>query len=207
MADDHRIETIEQLCQRMGEPNPVVAAKVNDHLDDFARDFIAHSPFLVLSTADAEGRQDASPKGDGPGFVAVQDDKTVLIPDRKGNKLLYGLKNILANPHVGLLFLIPGTEETLRVNGRAELTTDPAILSALQARGQDALLAVRVTVDECFFHCAKAFRRSNLWKSETWKPHEVSLGAMMARRLGRDGDAEVIRNIDAAIETDYRENL
>ena len=207
MADEHRIDSVEQLCERMGEPNPVVAQKVNDFLDDFARDFIAHSPFLVLSTADASGRQDASPKGDGPGFVAVQDDKTLLIPDRKGNKLLFGLKNVLENPHVGILFLIPGTEETLRVNGRAELTVDPEVLSSLQARGQDAPLAIRVHVDECFFHCAKAFRRSKLWKSETWKPQEVSLGAMMARRLGRDGDAEVIRNIDAAIETDYRENL
>jgi len=160
VGDAHRIETRERLRERMGHPSEFTAGKVDDFVNDFARDFIAASPFLVLSTADAEGRQDASPKGDAPGFVAVEDEKTVVIPDRKGNKLLYGLENILENPHVGLLFLVPGTEETLRINGRAELTEDPALLARLAARGQDALLAVRVTVDECFFHCAKAFRRS-----------------------------------------------
>ncbi len=207
MGDAHRIESVERLRERMGQPSEFVTGKVNDFVDDFAREFIARSPFLVLSTADAEGRQDASPKGDGPGFVAIEDEKTLLIPDRKGNKLLYGLENILANPHVGLLFLIPGTEETLRINGRAELTEDPEVLRRLEARGQDALLAIRVTVDECFFHCAKAFRRSSLWKPETWKPHEVSFGAMFARRIGRDGDAELVSNVDAAVETDYREEL
>jgi PPOX class probable FMN-dependent enzyme len=207
MGDAHRIETIEQLRERMGQPNDFVKGKVNDFVDDFASDFIARSPFLVLSTADGDGHQDASPKGDVAGFVAIQDEKTLLIPDRKGNKLLYGLENILANPHVGLLFLIPGTEETLRINGRAELTQDPEILSQLAARGQDALLAIRVAVDECFFHCAKAFRRSSLWKPETWQPHKVSLGAMFARRIDRGDDQELIENVDAAIESNYREEL
>jgi PPOX class probable FMN-dependent enzyme len=207
MGDAHRIESIEQLRERMGQPNDFVKGKVDDFVNDFAREFIARSPFLVLSTADAEGRQDASPKGDVAGFVAVRGEKTLLIPDRKGNKLLYGLENMLANPHVGLLFLIPGTEETLRINGRAELTGDPEILGQLAARGQDALLAIRVTVDECFFHCAKAFRRSALWKPDTWQPHKVSLGAHFARRIDRDGDQELIDNVDAAIETNYREEL
>lgn len=207
MGDTHRIESAEQLRARMGQPSEFVKGKVNDFVDDFAREYIARSPFLVLSTADAEGRQDASPKGDVAGFVSVQDEKTLLIPDRKGNKLLYGLENILANAHVGLLFLIPGTEETLRINGRAELTEDPEILNQLAARGQDALLAIRVSVDECFFHCAKAFRRSALWKPDTWQPHEVSLGAMFARRIDRDGDTELIDSVDAAIERNYREEL
>lgn len=207
MGDVHRIETAERLRERMGHPSEFVTGKVSDRLDDFARDYIARSPFLVLSTASADGQQDASPKGDGPGFVAVEDDETLLIPDRKGNKLLYGLENILENPHVALLFLIPGTEETLRVNGRAELTEDPEILSRLAARGQDALLAIRVHVDECFFHCAKAFRRSQLWKPDTWRPHRVSSGAMFARRIGRDGDRELIEKVDAAIEKNYREEL
>jgi len=207
MGDAHGIETLEQLRVRMGEPSEFVAGKVNDFVDDFGREFIARAPFLVLSTADAEGRQDVSPKGDAPGFVTVADERTLLIPDRKGNKLLYGLANILSNPRVGLLFLIPGTEETLRVNGRAELTEDPEILKALAARGQDALLAIRVHVDECFFHCAKAFRRSALWKPETWQPHKVSFGAQFAKRIDRAGDAELIENIDKAVETDYREEL
>ena len=207
MADPHRIENLAQLRERMGEPSPATAAKVEGKLDDFARDFIARSPFLVLSTADVEGRMDASPKGDAEGFVAVADDHTLLIPDRKGNKLLMGLENILANPQVGLIFLIPSCEETLRVNGRAEITTDPEVLSLLAARGQDALVAIRVTVDEAFFHCAKAFRRSALWKPETWKPHKVSFGEIFARKIDRASDKEIIDNVDAAIEQDYTENL
>ena len=207
MSDPHRIETLEQLRERMGEFSPATAAKVESKLDDFAREFIARSPFLILSTADARGRQDASPKGDGEGFVAVADEATLLIPDRKGNKLLMGLENILENPHVGLIFLVPSCEETLRVNGRAEITADPEVLSQLAARGQDALLAIRVTVDEVFFHCAKAFRRSALWKPETWKPHKVSFGEMFAAKIARKGDREVIDGVDAAIEQDYRENL
>jgi uncharacterized protein len=207
MGESHRIETVERLRERMGHPSAVVAGKVDDFLNDFARAYIAASPFLVLSTADAEGRQDTSPKGDAPGFVAVEDEKTLLIPDRKGNKLLYGLENLLANPHVGLLFLVPGTEETLRVNGRAELTDDPAVLARLAARGQDALVAIRVTVDECFFHCAKAFRRSSLWKPETWRPTKVSFGAQFARKIGRGTDAELIEKVDAGIEQNYRDEL
>jgi PPOX class probable FMN-dependent enzyme len=207
MGDPHRIDTTERLRERMGQPNDFVKGKVDDFVNDFAREYIAASPFLVLSTANAEGRQDASPKGDLPGFVAVLDERTLAIPDRKGNKLLFGLENILENPSVGLLFLIPGTEETLRVNGRAELTEDPELLSQLAARGQDALLVIRVTVEECFFHCAKAFRRSSLWKPDTWQPHKVSLGAHFARRIGRDGEPELIENVDAAIEKNYREEL
>ncbi len=207
MSDPHRIETVEQLRERMGSASPVTPAKVESKLDDFARDFIARSPFLILSTADAEGRQDASPKGDAEGFVSVVDETTLLIPDRKGNKLLMGLENILQNPRVGLIFLVPGCEETLRVNGRAEITADPELLGALAARGQDALVAIRVTTDEVFFHCAKAFRRSALWKPETWTPHKVSFGEIFAKRLAREGDREVVQNIDAAIEQDYRENL
>lgn len=207
MSDMHRIETLEQLRERMGAPSPVTAAKVEAKLDELARDFVSRSPFLILATADAGGRQDASPKGDHAGFVAVADDATLLIPDRKGNKLLMGLENILQNPKVGLIFLVPGCEETLRVNGRAEITADPELLAALAARGQDALVAIRVTVEEVFFHCAKAFRRSALWKPETWKPHKVSFGEVIAKRLAREGDRELIENVDAAIEQDYRDNL
>jgi PPOX class probable FMN-dependent enzyme len=207
MTDVHRIETTEQLRALMGEASPATAAKVSDQLDEFARDFIAKSPFLVLSTASVDGNQDASPKGDAPGFVAVLDDRTVVIPDRKGNKLLYGLENIIANPRVGLLFMVPGCEETLRLNGRAQISTDPALLSSLEARGQDALVAIRVEIDEVFFHCAKAFRRSSLWKPETWKPHTVSFGKIFAAKMSRPDDAEIVGPIDAAIERDYEENL
>jgi PPOX class probable FMN-dependent enzyme len=205
-VDPHRIGSVEALRAVVGPNIPGLQLKVQDHLDEFARDFVARAPFLVLSTADAEGRQDASPKGDGPGFVLLEDERTLVIPDRPGNKLVFGLQNILANPHVGLLFLIPGTNETLRVAGRAELTRDPALLERLSARGKPAVLAIRVHVEECFFHCAKAFIRSELWKPERWPERlRISFGRMLARKAG--GDEKMADAVDAAVEQDYRTNL
>jgi PPOX class probable FMN-dependent enzyme len=203
---DHRIESVEQLRELLGHASPGLAAKNIDHLNRYARDFLARSPFLVLSTASATGAQDASPKGDAPGFVAIEDDRHIVIPDRPGNKLAYGLENILENPSVGVLFLIPGTPETLRINGRAEITKDPELLGSLAARGRPAVLGIRVSVEECFFHCAKAFLRSKLWKPEDWgERHQVSFGRMFAEQA--NADAEAAKSIDAAIEADYRENL
>ena len=203
---NHVIETVEDLHSVVGKPFPGLAEKNIDHVDGFARDFIARSPFVVLSTSDDKGRVDASPKGDAPGFVSVVDDHTVVIPDRPGNRLAYGHNNILVNPHVGLLFLIPETPETLRINGKAELTTEPALLEALAARGKPAVLAIRITVEECFFHCGKAFIRSDLWAPEKWQGrHRVSFGEMFAAQ--RNQDADVAASIDQAIEVDYRDNL
>jgi uncharacterized protein len=160
----------------------------------------------MLATSDREGRPDVSPKGDGPGFVAVEDDRTLLIPERKGNKLIQGLQNILATGRVALVFLVPGTEETLRVHGRAELTADPAVLARLTERGQPALLAIRVHVEQAFLHCAKAFKRSKLWQPDTWPENlRVSFGGMFAKRLG--AGADVAEKIDAAIEENYRTEL
>lgn len=202
----HTIQSVEQLREVLGQPMVGLSEKNVDHLDRFARDFLERCPFLVLSTASAGGAQDASPKGDGPGFVLVEDDHHVVIPDRPGNKLAYGLENILENPHVGILFLIPGTPETLRINGTAEITRDPELLARLAARGRPAVLAIRVTIEESFFHCAKAFIRSKLWKPEQWgEKHKVSFGEMFAERA--NAGAEVVKTIDAAIESDYEENL
>ena len=148
----------------------------------------------------------ATPKGDGPGFVAIEDERTLLIPERKGNKLIQGLQNILATGRVALVFLVPGTEETLRVHGRAELTADPAVLARLEERGQPALLAIRVHVEQVFFHCAKAFKRSKLWQPDTWPEKlRISFGTMLAKRLGAGADAA--QKIDAAVEEDYRTGL
>lgn len=200
--DPHRITSAEQLRALLGEPNPMTPRKLLRALDEQAIDFIRRAPFLVIGTADAEGNQDVSPKGDGPGFVAVENETTLLIPERKGNKLMFGFRNVLADPHVGLIFLVPNTDETLRVNGGAELTADPAILSRLAARGTPALLAMRVSVRECFFHCAKAFIRSALWKPESWPPRgRVSFGKYIGT-----GD-EIARQVDKAIEQDYKNNL
>jgi uncharacterized protein len=208
MADSngYRITTVEQLTAIIGAPNPITPKKVLSALDEYAIEFIGRAPFLVIGTADADGSLDVSPKGDGPGFVAVEDEHTLLIPERKGNKLMFGFRNILSNPHVGLIFMVPGTNETLRVNGTAEITAEPAVLERLIARGAPALLAVRVTVHECFFHCAKAFIRSALWKPETWGERlRISFGQMLAPKAGMGDDGA--RQIDQAIAEDYKNNL
>jgi uncharacterized protein len=205
-TDPHRLTTVEQLRAIIGEPPPLVSHKLWKTLEPAAVEFINRSPFLLLATADANGNQDVSPKGDGPGFVAIENDTTLLIPDRKGNKLVFGLQNILMNPHVGLLFLIPGTGETLRVNGTAELTAAPAVLERLSARRQRAVIAIRVTVKECFFHCAKAFLRSQLWQPDTWQPqHRISFGKLLAAKAG--GDDQMAQQIDQLVEQDYQTNL
>lgn len=203
-----RVESLEALRDVIGEPIEGIDLKVYGTVGPEAQAYIARSPFLVLSTADADGNVDASPKGDAPGFVEVEDEHTLLIPDRPGNKLVYGLRNVLENPHVGVLFFVPGTTETLRVNGRAELRRDPELLARLAARGKPAVLAIRVHVDECFFHCSKAFIRSQLWKPESWpEKQKISFGRMFAERLGAGGDDELSTTIDAMVEEDYRTNL
>lgn len=204
--DPHAIRSVEELRQVVGDTLPGLALKNQPLLDETAVDFLSRSPFLVLATSDADGNLDASPKGDGPGFVLVEDERTLVIPDRPGNKLVYGHLNILRNPKVGVLFLIPGTPETLRVNGTAELTRDPELLARLAARGRPAVLAIRVRVEECFFHCAKAFLRSGLWKPDTWPERmRISFGEMLVKRSS--ADPEAARTVDAAVEADYRDNL
>jgi PPOX class probable FMN-dependent enzyme len=205
-ADPHRLTTLDQVRAIIGAEVPTVRAKLFRGLDENAKGFIARSPFLMLATTDADGRPDVSPKGDHPGFVAVEDAQTLLVPDRKGNKLIFGLQNILANPRVALIFVVPGTEETLRVHGAAELTADPAVLERLTARGQPALLAIRVRVEQCFFHCAKAFKRSELWRHESWPARlRISFGKMLAPKLG--GGDEMAASIDRMIDEDYETNL
>lgn len=202
----HRLSTVEALREIIGEPNPAVPLKVMDSLDEMSIAFIHQSPFLVLATAGEDGFPDVSPKGDEAGFVAVENPKTLLIPDRKGNRLIFSLQNVLANPKIAAIFMVPGTEETLRVQGHALLTSDPDILRRLSARGQPALLAIRLAVEKCYFHCAKAFKRSGLWKPESWPPRQrVSFGKQLAPRLG--GGDELARKIDDFVEADYKENL
>jgi PPOX class probable FMN-dependent enzyme len=205
--DAHSIDSVARLRDVIGEPGAGIELKVYDALTEEARAYIDRSPFLVLSSADRDGRLDASPKGDAPGFVLVEDDHTIVIPDRPGNKLAYGLTNVIDNPHVGVLFMIPGTTETLRVNGSAELRNDPELLERLAARGKPAVLAIRVTVEECFFHCSKAFIRSNLWKPDSWpEKQKISFGQMLARRIAAD-DPDLPQVIDDMVEADYRTNL
>jgi hypothetical protein len=203
ISDPHRLTTVEQVRAIIGEENPAVRSKLFRELDETAIAFVARSPMVLLATVDGNGAPDVSPKGDHPGFVAVEGDRTLLVPDRRGNKLIFTLQNILANGRVALFFLVPGTDETLRVQGTAELTAAPAVLERLTARGQPALLAIRVRVETCYFHCAKAFKRSRLWQAESWSPRQrLSWGKLLAPRLG--GGIELEQTIDQMIEEDEK---
>ena len=205
-SDPHLLTNLEQVRAIIGPEIPAIKAKFFPALEEASSAFIRHSPLLLLATVDRDGHPDVSPKGDGPGFVAIEDEQTLLIPERKGNKLIQGLRNILTNGRIALVFLVPGTEETLRVHGTAELTADPALLARLEARGQPALLAIRVRVEQVFFHCAKAFKRSRLWQPDTWPAKlRISFGALLAKKLGAGADAA--SRIDAAVEEDYRTGL
>jgi hypothetical protein len=206
MGDPHAIRDLDALRRIIGPPIPGLDLKNQDTISEEARAYIERSPFLVLATCDEGGHLDASPKGDEPGFCLVEDERTLVIPDRPGNKLVYGLQNILVRPRVGVIFMLPGTPETVRVNGTATLTSDPELLARLAARGKPALLAIRVHVEECFHHCAKAFIRSKLWKPESWQERlKISFGAMAAKRMKLSDD--VAAKFDAAVEDDYRNNL
>lgn len=141
-------------------------------IDEHCREFIGKSPFLVLATSDAEGNCDSSPRGDAPGFVYVLDDQHLIIPDRPGNKRVDSIFNILSNPNVGLLFLIPGMDETLRINGEAIIIRDEDILEKMAVNGKAPLLGIVVKVEQCFMHCGKAFKRSGLWEPEKWQAIE-----------------------------------
>ncbi len=163
-----RITTHEELRELYGEPVSKVENKIHQRLNRQAIEFIARSPLMLLATSDEAGGLEVSPRGDRPGFVRVEGDNVLLIPDRTGNRLLMGMENILRNPSVGLIFLVPRTVETLRVHGTAELYQDDALQSELADYGKNALLITRVLVSECFFHCGKALVRSHLWQPEKW---------------------------------------
>ena len=171
----------EELRALFGSPSERAVQKDRGRLDVHTRAFIARSPFVLMATAGASGRCDVSPKGDAPGFVTVLDDRHLVVPDRPGNNRIDGFTNIVENPHVGLIFLIPGREDTLRVNGRAFIVRDEEILVRLEAQGKRPKVAIGVEIEECFLHCAKAFKRSGLWERERW-PDVAGLPSM-ARML------------------------
>jgi PPOX class probable FMN-dependent enzyme len=188
----------------------LAAVKSQASLDRHAKDFIRRSPFLCIGTQDAAGRADVSPRGDPPGFVRVLDDRTLAIPDRPGNNRLDTQANILANPNVGLLFMVPGFDDSLRINGRASLTTDPEILAPLAVNDRVPVLAIVVEVDEVFLHCAKAFRRSRLWDPAARQDRKdmPSLMAMILdQTTGAPADASEMRKIDDGLEQDYRTSM
>jgi PPOX class probable FMN-dependent enzyme len=180
------IENVEHLRESYGAPSERSLKKQLNRLDKHCRDFIARSPFLVIASADPSGRCDASPKGDAPGFVQVIDDTTLLIPDRLGNNRIDTLANLLARPGIGLIFFVPGINETLRVNGRACITTDPALLEPLAVNGKVPRSAILVTAEEIYFHCGKALIRSDLWNpdKQVRRSDFPSLGRILADQIG-----------------------
>lgn len=164
-SETHRITDVETLEKLYGVPTGAPVDKEIDYLHPHYQKLIAASPFFVLATG-GPGGMDASPRGDAPGFVVVEDENTLLIPDRRGNNRVDSLRNIIANPHVALLFLVPGVGETLRVNGRAEICTDPALLGRFSVEGKLPRSVIVVRVDTCFFQCARAIFRSKLWEAD-----------------------------------------
>ncbi|MET0525475.1 MAG: pyridoxamine 5'-phosphate oxidase family protein [Nocardioides sp.] len=189
------ITTPEELVELLGEPAQRARDKERTELLPVDRDWLAASPFCVLATTDADGNTDASPKGDPAGsLVHVIDEKTIAIAERPGNRRADGYHNILSNPHVGLLFLIPGRGDTLRINGRARLVREGPFFDEMVVKGHRPLLVIVVDVEQVFFHCAKAFLRSGLWKPETWDPEAVvPKRAQIAREVEGDprSDAEL----------------
>jgi PPOX class probable FMN-dependent enzyme len=157
-----------ELREIYDQPSERAVCKEAPTLGDDCRAFIAHSPFLVMGTAGADGTCDVSPKGDAPGFVQVLDERRLLVPDRLGNNRLDGLRNIAENGHVALLFFIPGREDMLRVNGRATIVRDAALMERLAVSGKRPRTALLVEVEQCFLHCARAFKRAGLWQPERW---------------------------------------
>lgn len=182
------ITTDAELRGLLGEPLQRALDKDRETLHPEHRQWLAASPFCLVATSGADGACDVSPKGDPPGFALVVDDTTLAIPERPGNKRLDGFANLLQNPHVGMIFFVPGRGDTLRVNGRATLLADAPYADRMQVRGHRPVVILEVAVEQIFFHCSKAFLRSKLWDPESWHPDAVPNRAQIAKRLERPDD-------------------
>jgi PPOX class probable FMN-dependent enzyme len=195
------------LTALLGEPAQRVRDKDRPTLDELDVAWLSASPLVVISTSGADGTCDASPKGDPAGqLVHVLDERTIAIAERPGNRRADGYRNVLQNPHVGLLFVIPGRGDTLRINGRARLVTDAPFFEEMVVKGHRPVLALVVDVEQVFHHCAKAFLRSRLWEPDTWHPEdEVPRRAVLAQKLERPGDS--IRTLDEYYGPGYAEHL
>ena len=180
------------LTELLGEPHPITRGKITSRLNALTRQWIERSPFVCLATADDGGNCDVSPRGDPAGFVRILDDTTLLLPERPGNKIADSLRNILRNPHVGLLFVIPGVADTFRVNGRASLTTDAALLEPCAVEGKLPKLGILIDIESAFTHCSKAFLRSQLWNPQQFvdRASLPTSGEMLRAVQGEWFDAE-----------------
>ncbi|MEP5153933.1 pyridoxamine 5'-phosphate oxidase family protein [Planktotalea sp.] len=207
---DHEVTTEAALRDLFPPTHDLATKKVQQKLDKHAQDFITRAPFVCLGTQDAKGKADVSPRGDPIGFVKILDEHTLAIPDRPGNNRLDSLTNILSNPSVGLLFIIPGFDDTMRVNGRASLTRDPDLLEQLSVHERAPRLAIVVKVDTVFIHCAKAFRRSKLWDPEHFQDRNTVPSLMKIVLDLTDGapvDSAEQDQLDEALEAEYQATL
>ena len=182
---EHEITSVAELEAILGQPLPAAADKVRHELHPVDRDWLAASTLCFIATANARGDADVSPKGDPAGFTVVLDSTTIAIPERPGNRRADGFHNLLENPHVGLVFLIPGRGDTLRINGTARLLGDAPYFDDMVVRGNRPILAMEVAIDEVFYHCSKAFLRSNAWEAETWTPDAAPRRALIAKTVER----------------------
>src|ERR1043165_8668209 len=172
-----------EVSELVGAPMARAANKDRGRLHERDREWLAASPFCLVATANADGSCDVSPKGDPPGFTLVLDDATIAIPERSGNRRADGFRNVLSNPHVGLIYLVPGRTETLRINGRARLVREAAFFDRMIVKGHRPELAVVVEIEQIFFHCPKAFMRSSLWQPETWRPEVLPSHATLVKAV------------------------
>lgn len=200
------IGTEAQLRALIGEPAALTCAKISDRLNPMTRQFVERSPFVCIATSDLQGRCDLSPRGDPPGFVRALDDRTLLVPERPGNRLADSLRNILANPHIGMLFVVPGVTDTFRVNGRATLTTDADLLAPSSVEGKPPMLGILVDIDEAYTQCSKAFIRSQLWDAGRFvDPRSMPTGGQVHRAI--QGEAFDARAYDTERAERYRRGV
>jgi PPOX class probable FMN-dependent enzyme len=199
------ITTEAELRALIGTPTPRVATKDRAALDEYDKQWLARSPFCLVATAREDGTCDVSPKGDPPGFTVVLDDTTIALPERPGNRRADGFLNILSNPHIGLIYMVPGRGDTLRINGSAALVRDGDFFDQMTVKGHRPVLAIVVTIEQIFFHCSKAFLRSELWQPATWRPNALPSRAQIAQRLERPD--ETLEDLERYYGPDYSSGL
>jgi PPOX class probable FMN-dependent enzyme len=194
-----------ELTELLGEPMGRAVTKERVRLHDRDREWLANSPFCLVATSAADGTCDVSPKGDPPGFALVLDDTTIALPERPGNRRADGYRNVLSNPHVGLLFVVPGRGDTLRINGRARLVRDAPFFDRMLVNGHRPILALVVDIEQIFFHCAKAFMRSSLWQPHTWHPDALPTHAHLVKQVQRT--EETLEELERYYGPDYARRL